>query len=149
MHVVFKKRVQGSIEFSLVYGSITLLLLCAARFPELHALLPSCVFQDMSGIPCPTCGTSRALISFAQGDIIHAFVHNPMVLIVVSGVLLWFLYSLITLIVSLPRICFEFSPNEKRRIRAGAVVFFMLNWMYLVSFSFFEPLLKSSFQYIP
>jgi hypothetical protein len=36
-----------------------------------------CPFKALTGIPCPGCGMTRALISMTKGDFHAAFRHNP------------------------------------------------------------------------
>lgn len=43
-----------------------------------------CRFRALTGIPCPTCGSTRALLALARGRLFEAFAHNP--LAVTAGV---------------------------------------------------------------
>lgn len=38
----------------------------------------NCLFKAVIGIPCPTCGMTRAWISFLQGNIILTFFYHPL-----------------------------------------------------------------------
>ena len=40
--------------------------------------LRPCVFRALTGIPCPTCGTTRAATAFLNGDLLSAFAANPL-----------------------------------------------------------------------
>lgn len=40
-------------------------------------LLPPCGFRVMTGLPCPTCGTTRAGLALLAGDIPTALACNP------------------------------------------------------------------------
>ena len=44
----------------------------------LAPLLRPCIFRSLTGIPCPTCGTTRAATAFLQGDLLAAFAANPL-----------------------------------------------------------------------
>lgn len=59
------------------------LLLSAA--PELNALVPPCPFRALTGLDCPFCGATRAVLSLARGDVAAAADYN---LLVTSGVFL-------------------------------------------------------------
>ena len=37
-----------------------------------------CLIRGLTGIPCPSCGMSRAIISVINGDIINAFKFHPL-----------------------------------------------------------------------
>jgi len=40
--------------------------------------LRPCIFRTLTGLPCPTCGTTRAAVAFLHGDLVSAFVSNPL-----------------------------------------------------------------------
>lgn len=47
-----------------------------------------CAFRTLTGIPCPTCGTTRSLLSLLRFDLGSYVRYNPMSVPVVSAVLL-------------------------------------------------------------
>jgi len=58
-----------------------------------------CIFRTVTGIPCPSCGTSRAIIQLSQGDLWGSFLMNPFGYIVAAGLLVlpfWLIFDLIT-----------------------------------------------------
>ncbi len=38
-----------------------------------------CVFRNVTNLPCPTCGTTRATLAFARGDVMAGVLYNPFV----------------------------------------------------------------------
>jgi len=40
-----------------------------------------CPIRYLLGIPCPTCGTTRAYIAFFHGDFLRAFYYHPLFLL--------------------------------------------------------------------
>ncbi len=44
---------------------------------------PSCLIKNMTGIPCPTCGMTRAYKYFLHGDFQEAFYYHPLFLLVI------------------------------------------------------------------
>lgn len=41
--------------------------------------LPSlCFFRNVTGLPCPGCGITRAVVSCAHGDLVHAIAYHPL-----------------------------------------------------------------------
>ena len=102
MHLVYKKRTNGQIEFGIVYGGIALLALCAARFLPVLAFLPSCPIHDLTGLPCPTCGSSRSIVYLAQGNILSSLTINPLAALCVIAAILYFLYSLVAFTLGIP-----------------------------------------------
>ena len=132
MQIVLNKRAPGQIEFGIIYGGIALLALLAGRFLPVLALAPSCVFKALTGVPCPTCASTRSIVYLSHGDIASAFFMNPLVLAGVLAALVYLFYSLFTFFFVVPRLVVAFSGEEKDRIRALAVLLILANWLYLV-----------------
>ena len=40
--------------------------------------LRPCIFRGLTGVPCPTCGTTRAATAFLNGELAGAFAANPL-----------------------------------------------------------------------
>jgi hypothetical protein len=57
-------------------------LACAAAAPFARALasaMPGCLFRAATGVACPTCGGTRALLALARLDVPAAIGWNPLV----------------------------------------------------------------------
>ncbi|HTX17260.1 MAG TPA: DUF2752 domain-containing protein [Bacteroidota bacterium] len=73
----------------------TLLLLSVAGYGWLgwnllasggHGGLPTvCLFKEVTGLPCPSCGTTRSIELLLHGDLPGAFVTNPLGLLLALG----------------------------------------------------------------
>ena len=130
MHFILKKRTSADIPFGLIYGTIALLALIAVRILPVRTVLPACPFKSMTGIPCPTCGTTRLLMHLTQGDVALAFFLNPVVALFIIGALVLFLYDVIASF-SGSRAAFSLSHRESQWIRSGTVLALLVNWFYL------------------
>lgn len=95
-------------------------------------LLPPCPLHSFVGIPCPTCGTTRAVLALAHGEIFEAVRMNP--LVVLGGVLM--LACVIGgLLIQRRTGRFpepEWTPPRRRMLRIAVVSAILLNWGYLV-----------------
>ena len=132
MRLFLKKRTKGQIEFGILYGSIAIFALCVSRFiPDLN-LIPSCVFKNCTGLPCPTCGSSRAIVHLAHGDILSSIAMNPLTALCLAAAVSYFLFSLTTLVFDTRRMSLKLEENEKSVVRAGEVLLILVNWAYLV-----------------
>lgn len=127
-----KKRTRGGIEFAIIYGTIALLALAAGRFLPICDLAPSCVFKTLTGLPCPSCGSTRSVAYLAHGHFLSAFSMNPLVTAGFVAAVLALVYCAATLVFDLRRIRVFFSEREKAVFRIVAVVIVLLNWFYLV-----------------
>ena len=65
------------------------MLLVAALLPPAGLGIPVCLFRAISGLPCPGCGLTRALVALLHGDPAAAFAHHPysFILLPVLGVM--------------------------------------------------------------
>jgi len=131
MRIFLKKRTPGQIEFGIVYGGIALLALMVARFLPVLSFAPSCVFKGLTGVPCPTCGSTRSIVHLSHGDLAASLLMNPLMSMTLIAALVVFAYSLITLITDVPRIWVSFSEQEKNMIRALSVLLILANWLYV------------------
>jgi hypothetical protein len=90
------------------------------------------VFKGLTGIPCPTCGSTRSVVHLSHGDFLSAFVMNPLATLCLMSAVLYFFYSLMSAVFALPRVCLLFTNQEKNVMRAGVVVLLFLQWTYLI-----------------
>jgi hypothetical protein len=58
-------------------GGLTAPMLAAWHYSHSGLISPlKCPLRSLTGIPCPTCGMTRAFVSLAQGDFPQAVVHH-------------------------------------------------------------------------
>ena len=85
----------------------------------------------MTGIPCPSCGTTRAATAFLQGDLMTAFINNPLAALV--G-LLFVVGAPIAVIWTTAQWPVPSLSNPLPLwVRIGAVLLIAANWMYLIA----------------
>lgn len=51
--------------------------------------LPSCPFRTLTGLPCPTCGTTHALMALSEGRWQEAWLMQPLVITSLFLVFVW------------------------------------------------------------
>ena len=92
--------------------------------------LRSCVFRSLTGIPCPSCGTTRAATAFLQGDVMAAFINNPLAalagLFFVVGAPIAVIWT--TARWPVPSLSNPLPPW----VRIAAVGLIAANWLYLI-----------------
>jgi hypothetical protein len=128
------RRKKGELNLPLIYfavagasGFFLYTLYRLRRFP----VFP-CVFKEITGIACPTCGSTRSLICLSRFDIFSAFRFNPLVFIGIILFSLWGLYGFYVLF-SGNKIQVILSKKEWRSARWGILVLILLNWIYLIA----------------
>jgi disulfide bond formation protein DsbB len=132
MRVFLKKGSPNQTEFGILYGGIAVMPLLAAWTMPAAVLLPSCAFQGLFGIPCPTCGATRSIMHLANGSIAAALAMNPLIAVSIVSAILYFLYSLISITAGVPRVHITLTDAEKNVLRIGAVLIVLINWAYLI-----------------
>jgi hypothetical protein len=132
MQVIFNKRHPGQTEFGIIYGSIAFLALLAARLGLIASMAPSCAFKGLLGVPCPTCGSTRAVVHLSHGEIASALTMNPVITFVIVFSVLFFFYSLIALMFDLRKIGFIMTEREKNTVRITAMLLLLAQWGWLI-----------------
>lgn len=102
---------------------------------RLVAFLPPCPFRQLTGVPCPTCGTTRALLALSQGQLGNAFVHNPLTtgFVVLAGLVAvaWALAHVCG--VGLPQAFASLEKHWPWWLRVGVVAAFLANWAWVIA----------------
>ena len=132
MRISLKYNNPGEIEFAIIYGLIAILALLSARVLPLQDILPPCPFRAVTGIPCPSCGTTRSLVHLAHGDFAGSLILNPLFSLVMITALFLFFARSACLPFNRSRITLTHTRREGSLLRAGIAAFFLANWMYLI-----------------
>jgi hypothetical protein len=96
-----------------------------------NVALPVCGFRNLTGIPCPFCGGTRALQSVAEFDLWAAVQYNPLVLLAGALIVGWALLGALDRVAGT-----QLVKRLNRRTRKLPVAFIvigsiLLNWVYL------------------
>ncbi|MCC6951448.1 MAG: DUF2752 domain-containing protein [Phycisphaerales bacterium] len=87
--------------------------------------LPLCTLRRTTGVPCPTCGGTRATMSLFSGHPARALAFNPVVTVFVIVAPLWWLSRLL----KPPP---PWSPSRRRVASVIAWVLVLGNWAYVI-----------------
>lgn len=94
--------------------------------------LGRCAFKWLTGIPCMTCGATRATLSLLDGHLLRAVSFQPLII----GVYTMFLGIGIFSIVQYIRgrdLVVQFTKKERSRVLYGVLAVAFLNWFYLIA----------------
>lgn len=113
-------------------GSFLVLLMVARHYETLPLHPPECGFRRLFGLPCPTCGGTRAMRALSQGHLVEAFRFHPLLVLAAFACLGW------TGLAIRRYRCGELPPSpaeQNRRLgRAlmGGLLLLLANWVYLL-----------------
>lgn len=93
-----------------------------------HHEFTTCLLKLTTGTPCPTCGTTRMCLSLLHGQVVQAFLFNPLMFVVFSvaglGLLLRFAFRL--------GVKIDLTRAEGRIVWILAICALALNWVYVI-----------------
>lgn len=97
----------------------------------------ACFIKKTTSIPCPSCGSTRSLISLIQGDFSQALYFNPIgfvIAIIMIVAPIW----LITDLIVRKKSFYIFFKNMERILQKKIVfipltIFFILNWIWNIT----------------
>ena len=61
-----------------------------------HSSITPCLFKNVTGIACPSCGATRSLLEITKGDLYIALMINPLGFVIAAILLIfpfWILYD--------------------------------------------------------
>jgi hypothetical protein len=134
MQVARRSLVPGETDHEFIWLTVSLGSLgIAAGWFALGLPWPHCVFHDLTGLPCVTCGMTRCAIQFFHGHFLAALKWNPLVFTALCGVMAFDLYAFATLTTRAPRLRISFSTRRAKTFaRVSIILAFALNWIYLL-----------------
>jgi hypothetical protein len=90
-----------------------------------------CAFKAVTGLPCLTCGTTRALARLFTLDVPGAVAMNPLAAAVALTLVPWGAADLV-LLARERALALEISPGLAPAVRVAALVLVAANWAYLI-----------------
>ncbi|HEY2143379.1 MAG TPA: DUF2752 domain-containing protein [Candidatus Udaeobacter sp.] len=123
----------GEIDYELVWLSVSVsAFAAAAAWLALGLPWPICMFHQLTGLPCLTCGMTRCAIQFFHGHFLAALKWNPLVFGLLCGVAAYDLYAFTSLATRAPRLRIAFGETQKKYLRVIVIGALALNWIYLL-----------------
>ncbi len=123
----------GATPLGVILGVLATGTLGLARVLDpTHLGFTMCVLKATTGVPCPTCGGTRALHHLAHFDVAGAWGMNPLVTLSVFALLPWMLADL-WLMRTGRALDLQVGTRGARLIAALAGVALLVNWFYLLS----------------
>jgi Protein of unknown function (DUF2752) len=124
----------GEIDHEVIWLGVSLASLALAwLWLRLGLPLPRCVFHDVTGCACPTCGATRCVRLAFGADFGAAFWINPLALCALGATAAYDVYAATVLALRLPRLRGDALPAwVGKGARIGAVTVIAVNWTWLL-----------------
>jgi len=97
---------------------------------------PPCFFHQVTGLPCPGCGSTRAVVQLAQGHIAAAFIFNPLTTLAAFALGTYCLYATVVLASGSPRLRLTAQSGlPAGLLRTTALAALVANWWWVIAHS--------------
>jgi hypothetical protein len=134
MQISVRRLATKETDYELLWLGVSVSALVASVvWFALHLPWPGCTFHALTGLPCVTCGATRAAIQFLHGHLVAAWILNPLVSAGLGALALFDFYALFVLITGVRRLRIaHLTQNERIVARVLVISLFALNWIYLL-----------------
>jgi hypothetical protein len=123
----------GSLPVAAFFAAAAAVLALAGSSFHLDGLgIPLCVFKATTGVPCVTCGGTRALVALGSLDVVAAFAMNPLVALLLVTLVPWGIADAI-LALRGRALVLDIGPAVGRALRWAIVPVLLANWAYLIA----------------
>lgn len=96
-----------------------------------------CLFKRVTGVPCPSCGSTRSVLSFLKGDFAGAILLNPfgvIILIILLVFPVWIIYDVLSRKSTLHHFYNRSELFLRRKwIAIPAILLVVLNWVWNIA----------------
>jgi Protein of unknown function (DUF2752) len=129
-----RRLAQGEVDHELIWLSASVSsVILAAAWLAIGLPWPVCIFHELTGLPCMTCGMTRCAIQFFHGQFAAALKWNPLIFTLLCGVIAFDLYAFATLTLHVPRLRIHVSTKGANTfLRVSVISAIALNWIYLL-----------------
>jgi len=93
-------------------------------------LLPACPFRALTGVPCLTCGTTRAAVAFLDGRPLDALAANPLATLAGAVFAIGGLVAPLWAAARLP--VPDLAAPVPAWLKAGVIAVLLTNWAWVI-----------------
>ncbi|MCP3977895.1 MAG: DUF2752 domain-containing protein [bacterium] len=93
---------------------------------------PVCYFREWTGVPCPTCGSTRMVEAVLHGDFTAAAGLNPLMFCGFALLAVWASVVSLRYAIGRPALRLVLEPRERTVLRMLALLSIAGGWIYLI-----------------
>jgi len=102
--------------------------------PTDHQSVGVCIVKQVANIPCPSCGSTRSIVSIIHGDFIQGLLINPLGFVIMLIMLIspiWILLDVINNRETLRQVYVKIENKlKKTKIAAFFILLIVANWIW-------------------
>lgn len=133
LEIEIGEREPGKVPLGAIMMLPLFLMPLGGYFVQQHADgLGVCTLKALLGLPCITCGSTRATMRLLYGDLVHAFLFQPMMISLYIGVGLWGIVSFASFLMN-KRVRVLLGDRASIVFKASFAVIPLVNWAYLIA----------------
>ncbi len=99
-----------------------------------NLIYTTCIIKSATNVPCPSCGTTRSIITLIKGDIIESLSVNPLGILLSMIVIVFPIWVLLDFIQMKSRFLYFFQNAEKffqrREVAITSIILILSNWIW-------------------
>lgn len=126
-------RPRGTIPVGAVLMALLFALPMGAFLVQSETIdLGTCSMKAFVGIPCLSCGSTRATMTLLAGDLIKALKLQPLMISIYFSITIWGLMSFYTFLKN-RKLVLDLTKREDLIFKISLVTLPLLNWAYLIA----------------
>ena len=95
---------------------------------HLNRPIQLCLFKRLTGFACPSCGSTRGMLSLLHGHIIRAWLYNPLLFSIFAV----FFAATAVRVIFARGVRIRLTKQERIFVWIIAIVLFFTNWAYVI-----------------
>ncbi len=129
-----RNRLYPIVILACTMGSIWLWIQSTQSLSSITGETSTCLIKSISGVPCPSCGTTRSIVELLDGNVITSLQWNPMgiiVLLIMVTSPIWIFFDLLFKKESFLRFYGQAENHLKSKwIAIPAIGLVVINWIW-------------------
>jgi hypothetical protein len=131
-----KDKLYSILLIACVAGYIWLYLSITSNVTE-NTSVEVCLIKHATNIPCPSCGSTRSVISLTKGNFVEAFDSNPIGYIVTLIMLIAPIWIIVDIILRSNTlfVCYQKIESElkKPKLAIPLILLVIINWIWNIT----------------